>query len=154
MSTIYLKVKVASLAAEARIIRKLANSIRRRDNPTRLSLHSHRKNEVRIAARSSQIAYGYLRGKTYASMEDNSRTDLDIADILRMIEKYGEGSASDRSNSRAVAEDWLRKAQEAVVANRNKFHRGDDKRAERRRAARERQEARRLTSAPQVAPAE
>lgn len=121
MSITYLKVKIKSLAAEARIIRHeesrvkttrkyrkaarrslvlgrtqgsrdvrvpLTNSERERavkmttpPTPEQLRLHGslqgHRTGDVRSEARSALIAYGFLRGRTFAQTEPCYGTDLD-----------------------------------------------------------------------------
>ncbi len=81
-----LKVKIKSLAAEARIIRleekraskrryiKPSVSISRvwtyhGDNDLRESLHRHRIDVVRVEARHSLLAYAFLRGVPYAAVE-------------------------------------------------------------------------------------
>ena len=80
MSRIYLKVKIASLAAEARIIRNLEK--RRRARLTRrhipiltddvwCGLNTHRRLELRIEARHAQLAYGFLRSRAYRTIENN-----------------------------------------------------------------------------------
>lgn len=64
----YLKIKGLSLAAEARIIKRLEKA--RNTNPNlRKSLHLHRTQEVRSEARSTHLALGFLRGNTMQQME-------------------------------------------------------------------------------------
>ena len=78
MSRTYLKVKIASLAAEARIIRNLEK--RRRARLTKRhkplddawwGLNTHRRFELRIEARHAQLAYGFLRSRAYRTIENN-----------------------------------------------------------------------------------
>ncbi len=64
----YLKIKGLTLAAEARIIKRLEKQ-RGQNNALRQSLHLHRTMEVRSEARSTHIALGFLRGTVYAQME-------------------------------------------------------------------------------------
>lgn len=88
----YLKVKVKSLAAEARIIQleeRLARARRRRDLV--MGLAEHRRVTVRKASRSTHLAYGFLRGRAYHTMERTCRTEPDWGAVQKMIEKYGEG---------------------------------------------------------------
>ena len=79
MSKIYLKVKIASLAAEARIIRNLEK--RRRTRLTKrhiplisdniwCGLNTHRRFELRVEARCAHLAYGFLRSKAYRTIEN------------------------------------------------------------------------------------
>jgi hypothetical protein len=95
MSKTYLKIKIVSLMAEAKLIRKEENKFkqRRRDaceyiktldsdhNSSALSqykditdtfwgLKDHRKNAVGSESRVACIAYGYLRGRPYRVVEN------------------------------------------------------------------------------------
>ena len=78
----------------ARIAKKLARSQAILANPNaqaRLAgLQSHRKNEVRSHARSSYLAYGFLRGVDYARIETNARFAPDWMEVKRLIEKFSE----------------------------------------------------------------
>lgn len=90
MSVTYLKVKIKSLAEEAKIIRKEENKAQRNYNwlkkrSTRTDeysnqevikvfrlcyeLYHHRKSPVGTEARYALIAYGYLRGRKYSQIE-------------------------------------------------------------------------------------
>ena len=95
----YLKVKVKSLAAEARIIRleaKKAKACNRRD--LLFGLHEHRIFTVRRAARSSNLAYGFLLGNSYLCMEKDSRTQPAWKDIETLLRKYGSSTGKKLSN--------------------------------------------------------
>lgn len=102
----YLKTKVLSLAAEARIIRNLERSKARatkaaRENnklesavyheSVRFGLWDHRCNVVRREARSSHIAYGFLLGRSYQQIENLSYVQPDWARVEQLITKYYEG---------------------------------------------------------------
>lgn len=111
----YLKIKIKSLAAEARIIRHRERRLRRfkvkgeaaisrkvgqlsdKAKATWFGLHSHRTREVRGEARSSLLAYGYLRGTPYLAMESKCHTKPDWLNIGRMIEKYGPAKLDDKA---------------------------------------------------------
>jgi hypothetical protein len=82
-----LRVKVKSLAAEAKIIRKEEKRVK--SQSIRESLYRHRIDVVRYEARHTNIAYGFLRGRTYAEIENKPRTAPNWDKIRRMIEKYG-----------------------------------------------------------------
>ncbi len=84
---ICLKIKLKSLAAEAKIIRK--EEKRAKSQSIRESLYRHRIDVVRYEARHTNIAYGFLRGRTYAQIETNPKTPPNWDKIRRMIEKYG-----------------------------------------------------------------
>lgn len=65
-----LKIKLKSLACEARIIR--AEEHKTRNEFTRQELHEHRVKDLRSEARHSYLAYGFIRGRTWEQMEGNS----------------------------------------------------------------------------------
>jgi len=89
-SRIYLKVKVKSLAAEARIIRHEEAKARKWKNTTlRVSLAGHRRGIVRSAARHTHLAYGFLRGRPYRTMEAKCAIKPDWKRVQTMVEKYG-----------------------------------------------------------------
>ena len=85
---VYLKVKIKSLAAEATIIRKEENKAKgsfrylknktgmedeyRREQAKWFGLYSHRTQDVRKEARASQLAYAYIRGKSFSDVEANT----------------------------------------------------------------------------------
>lgn len=84
---VYLKVKVKSLAAEARIIRVEEAKTRTH----RAGLAEHRRGIVRHEARHALLAYGFLRGRAYNKLENDPRTNPDWGKVKRMIEKHGLG---------------------------------------------------------------
>lgn len=83
MSTVYLKIKIKSLADEARIIRKEEEKFKQRRalywargedaykqaDKIFWSLRDHRKSPVGTESRAALIAYGYLRGRTFQQLE-------------------------------------------------------------------------------------
>lgn len=83
-----LRVKIKSLAEEARIIR--AEEKRTRGS-LRDELHLHRVGIVRSAARSSHLAYGLIRGKPYERMEAKTceGNAPDWTEVGRLCKKYG-----------------------------------------------------------------
>lgn len=84
---ICLKIKIKSLAAEAKIIRK--EEKRAKSQSIRESLYRHRIDVVRYEARHTNIAYGFLRGRTYAQIEANPKTPPNWDKVRKMVEKYG-----------------------------------------------------------------
>jgi len=97
---IKLKVKSKSLAEEARIIRKEErkalnrfNNVHATKEPNRdywewttqeqqaynayASLHTHRTDDVRRESRATHLAIAFLKGRTYRSVERNSKDDYD-----------------------------------------------------------------------------
>lgn len=96
----YLKVKIKSLAAEARIIRLEERRARTRE--LRDGLAEHRRTTVRRQARSTQLAYGFLRGRPLSRLEPHTRKDRapDWKSVRQMVDRYGVGNAG------AGLEEW------------------------------------------------
>lgn len=85
MSIVYLKVKIKSLAEEARIIRKEENKAkyqrrylaRKQGSEEEYSIANrlfwelrwHREDPVGTESRAALLAYGFLRGRTYRQIE-------------------------------------------------------------------------------------
>jgi len=86
----YLKIKIMSLAAESRIIRR---EERRWPGPsfTRAGLREHRIRDVRRESRAAGLAYGYLRGRHYRQLEAKCRDDNhpDWDRVVSLVAKYG-----------------------------------------------------------------
>lgn len=88
MSQTYLKIKIMSLAAEARIIRR--EELRWYGGSSlRSGLRSHRVHEVRSEARVALLAYGYLRGRAYAAIETHPLVQPDLSRVTTLAVKYG-----------------------------------------------------------------
>jgi hypothetical protein len=113
MSLAYLKVKIKSLAAEARIIRHAEEVWRHREHdkgrPTFFGLRSHRIWDVRNEARAAQLAYAYLRGRPYAVVEPTGKDNggrqsnpIDWQRVTKIAAKYG----PDRSLEWATVREW------------------------------------------------
>ena len=100
--SIELKIKIKSLADEARTIRKEENKL---PGPQRGSLRDHRVGVVRREARHSLLAYGYLRGVPYRAMEATTHTDPEWKSVERMIKKYGP------PNHETSLDDWRKNEQ-------------------------------------------
>lgn len=120
MSGVYLKVKIKSLAAEAKIIRqeerKWLHSARRLQSritsepncgpglSTRLSracdllggLGRHRKFDVREESRASLLAYGFLRGRRYSQMEAKCYEPPRWSRVADLVKKYGPVGRNER----------------------------------------------------------
>ena len=90
----FLKVKIKSLAAEAKIIRKEEKKNTKIDedlgyNRKRRELRDHRKGTVAYEARHTLLAYGFIRGRAYEQMEPTGSGDFNVDKVWKMIEKYG-----------------------------------------------------------------
>lgn len=98
----YLRIKGLTLAAEARIIKKLEKA-RGQNKSLAKALHLHRTVEVRSEARSTHLALGFLKGRTMQQMErplralneghvatvGMTRTAPDWKRIEQLVNKYG-----------------------------------------------------------------
>lgn len=51
--------------------------------------------KARSESRSAQIAYGYLRGRTYQQIEGATKSEPDWKRVQRLIEKYGPKGQTD-----------------------------------------------------------
>lgn len=99
----YLRIKGLTLAAEARIIKRLEKN-RSANKNLRNSLYEHRVKVVRSEARSNHLALGFLRGNTMQQMErplrpanqghvatkNMTRTAPDWKRIEQIVTKYGQ----------------------------------------------------------------
>ena len=114
MSLAYLKVKVKSLAAEARIIRHDEEVWRHREHdkgrPTFFGLRAHRTWDVRNEARAAQLAYAFLRGKPYSVTEPTGKDNggrrsnpTDWARVTKIAAKYG----PDRTLEWPTVKEWV-----------------------------------------------
>ena len=88
----YLKIKILSLQAEARIIRReegrwIING--KRNHPIRLGLRIHRKGEVRREQRSALLAYAFLRGRRYKQLEATCYETPHYQRVRDLVCKYG-----------------------------------------------------------------
>src|SRR5258706_9283083 len=87
-----LKIKIKSLAEEARIIRADENRLDCTDQQDRYkqqSLVNHRKHVVRPEARATLLAYAYIRGQIYRKVEPISDTEPEWRRVRKMVETYG-----------------------------------------------------------------
>lgn len=81
-----LRIKVKSLAEEARLIRR---EERRTHGSLREELYLHRIHVVRRHARNAVLAYGLVKGRTLAQMEPGSKSRGDREEVARMLLRYG-----------------------------------------------------------------
>lgn len=101
----FLKIKIKSLAAEAKIIKLeeqkwkpiRLKKVHENDNepnephPFFWSLRHHRLYEVRTECRAALLAYGYLRGRTYKQIENKSHdgSPPNMARVAELVRKFG-----------------------------------------------------------------
>lgn len=77
------RVKIKSLAVEARIIR--AEEKRCKSDSDRGNLRHHRITAVRDEQRWTLLAYAYVRGIPYCSVEVNSKRPVKIRHVNRIL---------------------------------------------------------------------
>ncbi len=99
----FLKIKIKSLAAESRVIR---DRERKASGLLRQELHNHRVHVVRKATRSTLLAYGFLRRRTYSQIEKTCKTTPNFHEVERMVLKYYEGEFEKQKLKDALAE-WF-----------------------------------------------
>lgn len=99
MKNPYLRVKLKSLAEEARIIRlEELRAIKAKEYDLQGALRYHRITKVRQAARETLLAYQFLRGIPYLAVEKPNSSKPDWKAVLAMVKKYGKGDAKDLEN--------------------------------------------------------
>jgi len=90
----HLTVKINTLAAEARIIRRKERSLKKRGPLGGLtlqrftSLQNHRKTVVRRETRHSLLAYAYLRGVPYHVVEQTCDESPDWSLVARNVNRF------------------------------------------------------------------
>jgi hypothetical protein len=82
MDRVYLKIKIKSLAEEARIIR--LEERKSRTQALRTGLIDHRKGIVRREARHSLLLYGFMRDWPYSALEDFTKDPPNWSKIQKM----------------------------------------------------------------------
>jgi hypothetical protein len=95
MSKVYLKVKIMSLAAEAKIIRREEELQRNHlidgsQSSVFWGLRGHRCGVVRNEARVALVAYGYIRGRTYDQLETNPKSEPNWSRVATLAVRYGD----------------------------------------------------------------
>lgn len=103
----YLKIKIKSLAAEARIIRQ---EERKWPGPSdvRHGLHNHRVVDVRMETRSALLAYGFIRGKEYRKIETFCYSVPNGMRIAQLAVKYGGTRRANRVETENAVNAWLK----------------------------------------------
>lgn len=122
--SIYLKMKIKSLSAEARIIRQeehkelkfgrrcktlnLKEPYTTKHYSNYFRLHGHRTEDVRSEARHSLLAYGFLRGRDYLQMEQSAHTKPNFGRIEKIASRF---SDMDKREFAQRFEEWKTTAQ-------------------------------------------
>jgi len=84
--TIHLKIKIKSLADEAKSIRKEA---RKTSGMTKWNLNHHRTEVVRPHARHNLLAYGLIRKVPYAAIEQYTVKPPEWSKIEKLARRFG-----------------------------------------------------------------
>ena len=116
----YLKVKIKSLAEEAKIIRKEENGYQfDRDENGRsarqIGLKNHRKGIVASEARHALIAYGFIRGLRYRQVENDFKHPPNWERVKRMVLKYGTRGYDNFWTTKEKEESVLKKFEEWIT---------------------------------------
>lgn len=109
MRSIELKIKIKELAYEARTNRKEAAKAYASGNyMLGNNLTNHRKLAIRSEARATQLAYAFLRGRTYESVEPTAKTTPRWSAVKRMVQQYGNTGFCHKSWLKGYLheEDW------------------------------------------------
>ena len=104
-----LRVKIKSLAAESRIIR--ADELKAKGDRylgVRASLHSHRVGAVRFASRNAQLAYAFLRGKSYAQVEGNAKSKPHWPAVAGDVVRFSRRSSLAKDETLAELKAWAK----------------------------------------------
>jgi len=134
-----LKIKIKSLAAEAQMIH---HQERKMHGPkwgtstVRYELRSHRLIALRPDARVAQLAYGFLRGRSYGDLETNARSQPNWEEAGRLVSKFAEphDASEERLDLRVVLQQfaaWRDGAHDVIVANTKRYHEEQPDRAAR-----------------------
>lgn len=95
-SIAHLRVKIKSLAAEAKIIRDEERRAKASKQTTLVnSLSNHRRGIVRRESRHSQLAYGFMRNRKLAAIESRCSARPDWEAVRKMVERFA-GAWSDK----------------------------------------------------------
>lgn len=115
MRTIHLKVKIKSLAAESRIIRHEELKFPRgdRNNATFASLIDHRREVVRPAARSAQLAYGFLRGRAYRRLEATCHEPPNWTEVAKNVARFDNTTIE---RAAILVKEWSTAVEERIAA--------------------------------------
>jgi hypothetical protein len=109
---IHLKVKVASLAAEARLIRRMERSLARKcvlgTDLRRSTINHHRRVDLRKEARASQLAYAFLRDRAYEDVEGFAYTSPDWKRVESIAQRFAEDLPPQEFAQKF--EEWLQAA--------------------------------------------
>lgn len=118
MSIVYLRVKIRSLAEEARIIRHEEKRFPKgqRNNQVYFGLHTHRTYDVRNETRAALLAYAFLRKRRYRQIEPTCKEfPYPVATrVAKLVCKYGENRSA-RGEDFVLINNWLKDEETAML---------------------------------------
>jgi len=100
---IHLRIKIKSLAAEAKIIRQEA---KKTSGMSKWRLNEHRTEVVRQYARLNLLAYGLLNGVPYEIMEKKCNETPDFLKVIKIAKNFG--------GTEEKIVEWIDKARECL----------------------------------------
>jgi len=106
-----MRIKAKHLAAEARIIRREEGKLKGQSwDCGRTQLQQHRIGPLRSEARSTLLAYAFLKGTPYRVAERDAKSYPDVNRIISLASKYGQfkGMMPYKTAEQAVI-GWLEK---------------------------------------------
>ncbi len=106
MSIIFLKIKIKSLAAEATMIRKERNKIEDKSSDIAVQLQFHRTWDVRNESRCANLAYGFLRNRTYHRLEAKCHTLPDWDKTEKMVLRFSSRPSAEKDAIKAEFKAW------------------------------------------------
>ena len=128
-----LKIKIKSLAAESTIIRteelKIRNAARKmadysdgvaatkRLRDTLRSIHDHRVGILRRHARENQLAYGFLRGRTYQRLENTTKSTPYFEGVYKVVRRFSDASEGGNNELENRFDEWVSTAEKYIKHN-------------------------------------
>lgn len=106
-----LKVKIKSLADEARTIRlEEKRAGKAKDDRLRCSLREHRVHVVRTEQRWSLLAYAFLHGLSVLQVEKKTSTPRDMVKVGKLVERFGAEGGQEKDAQQARFKEWVNAA--------------------------------------------
>jgi hypothetical protein len=117
----YLKIKIKSLAEEAKIIRFEEKKFKGRPEGSVgrkifWGLREHRVTDVRDESRAACLAYGFLRDRAYHRIEAKCYTPPNWNRVEALVLKYGSGDQRELKQRFAEWKDAKAPVEKAAIA--------------------------------------
>lgn len=103
----FIRVKIKSLAVEARIIRyEERRSLAREHTSLYRRLRDHRRDVVRPEARAAQLAYAFMREKPYSATEQPRKDNPPpYRRVAELVSKY---NRMPKDRARDAVSEWIK----------------------------------------------